>query len=156
MIVWPHQTIVWSRQTIVWREQTIVCCRQTMDGKGSMCQAISRTPLFIILKATNNQILIRRAKVLKRSAADRCERKIALTNNEGEANTSLPPRYLTSTNNGRSSMGHKEPARPIQAHKLPLHSPTDKPRPLSFLALRLCLSDPAKAYNALSYRLSWL
>lgn len=155
MIVWPHQTIVWSRQTIVWREQTIVCCRQTMDDKGSMHQAISRTPLFITLKTTNNQILIRRSEALKRRGRPARTKKVP-TNNEGEANASLPPRYLTSTNNGRSSMGHKEPARPIQAHKLPLHSPTDKPRPLSFLALRLCLSDPAKAYNALSYRLSWL
>lgn len=156
MIVWSHQTIVWSRQTIVWREQTIVCCRQTMDDKGSMHQAISRTPLFITLKTTNNQILIRRSEALKRGAADPRERKKVPTNNEGEANASLLPRYLTSTNNGRSSMGHKEPARPIQAHKLPLHSPTDKPRPLSFLALRLCSSDPAKAYSALSCRLSWL
>ena len=156
MIVWSHQTIVCSRQTIVWPEQTIVWCRQTMDDKGLVPQTISRTSVFITLKTTNNQILIRRPTTLKRGAADRCKHEEAPTNNEGEANTSLPPRYLTSTNNGRSSMGHKEPARPIQAHKLPLHSPTDKPRPLSFLALRLCLSDPAKAYSALSYRLSWL
>ena len=156
MIVWPHQTIVWSRQTIVWREQTIVCCRQTMDDKGSMRQAISRTPLFIILKATNNQILIRRSEALKRGAADRRERKKCQQTTREKQTHRFPPRYLTSTNNGRSSMGHKEPARPIQAHKLPLHSPTDKPRPLSFLALRLCSSDPAKAYSALSCRLSWL
>ena len=92
MIVWSHQTIVCSRQTIVWPEQTIVWCRQTMDDKGLVRQTISRTPVFITLKTTNNQILIRRPEAFERGAADRRKHEEAPTNNKGEANASLPPR----------------------------------------------------------------